>query len=310
MSVDVNAPDFSERFNKEDAVVGVIGQGFVGGTMREYFARHGMRVVAYDKYRPEHGTLADVVKQSDVIFVCVPTPMRPTGECYTGIVVEVLNDIISATASIGRPGDTFVVCIKSTVPPGFTAQMQRQFPTLRITFSPEYLTEKHALHDMLTGSRVVVGGDDDDTRVVLRFFLEADRRRVDEGKLLLVATRDPAVAEMAKLFANGLLSAKVMFCNEVQRLCQAMGIDYEETRAVTCLDSRIGASHTRVPGPDGFHAIGGHCLPKDLNDLKHLASVAGTGERIFTALLQRNDDLREPTGRDWEQMAGRAVIDK
>ena len=308
MSVDVNSPDFAERFNKKDAVVGVIGQGFVGGTMKAYFEHHGMRVVAHDKFRPEFGSLAGVVSQSDVVFVCVPTPMKPTGECHTDIVVSVLDDIVAASAQLGRPGDTFVVCLKSTVPPGFTKRMQRQFPTLRITFSPEYLTEKSAYQDMVRATRVVVGGDYDDTKIVLQFFLEADRRRVDEGKLLLVAVADPAAAEMAKLFANGLLFAKVMFCNDVYLLCQRLGIDYEEARAIAVLDPRIGPSHTHVPGHDGFKGFSGSCGPKDINNLIALSRQHGVSERMFTAVWERNKEVRKK--HDWNDLVGRAVVDK
>ena len=213
--IDINAPDFSENFKLENAVVGIIGQGFVGSAMKTYFERK-LKVLAYDKYKKDvsNATLDEVVKGADIIFVCVPTPMRASGECYTGIPEEVIGDIARVSKEVARPGNSFVVCLKSTVPPGFTETMSDKFPDLRITFSPEFLTEKNSVRDMIEANRVIVGGDYDDAAVVLQYFLAVDRRRVDEGKCILVATTSPA-AEMAKLFGNGLLFAKVVFSNEI-----------------------------------------------------------------------------------------------
>lgn len=306
--MDINAPDFVENFKKEDAVVGIVGQGFVGGATRAYFEKHGFKVVAYDKYKPEFGTLDDLVKQADVIFVCVPTPMRQaTGECYTGIPESVFEDIDRTARELGRPHDTFVCCLKSTVPAGFTDKLKAKYPHMRITFSPEFLTEKNAVRDMLQANRVVVGGDLDDARVVLHFFMVADKRRVDEGKCILVQT-EPAVAEMVKLFGNGLLFTKVLFANEIYQLCKKLGINYDDVRIVTALDPRIGGSHLTVPGHDGYLGAGGHCFPKDMNNLKFTAEQVGLKERMFTTVLQRNSEVREE--RDWEKMSDRAVTDK
>src|SRR6266702_3188083 len=112
---------------------------------------------------------------------------------------------------------------------------------------------------------------------------------------------------MVKLFTNGILATKVMFCNEVYQMCQKLGISYEDIRSIACLDERVGPSHTHVPGPDGDFGVGGHCLPKDLNNLRFVAHELGVSEQMLTAVLQRNDELRK--NRDWEQMKGRAVVD-
>lgn len=305
--MDINAPDFTESFKLEDAVVGIIGQGFVGSAMKAFFSRK-VKTLTYDKYKPETGTtLEDVIQKSHVIFICVPTPMRRTGECYTGIPESVFDDISRVADEIGRPKNSFVVCLKSTVPPGFTEQMQDKHKDMRIVFSPEFLTEKNAVNDMLQANRVIVGGNYDDSRIVLQFFVAVDTRRVDEGKCVLVATTSSA-AEMAKLFGNGLLFAKVLFSNEIYMLCQAMGISYDEVRLLTALDPRVGAAHTAVPGPDGHLGAGGHCFPKDMHNLRFTARQFNVPEKMFTAVLERNGEVRNE--RDWEKMEDRAVTDK
>jgi UDPglucose 6-dehydrogenase len=303
--MDINAPDFIERFSLDDATVGIIGQGFVGSAIKAYFERK-VKVIAFDKYKKQFNTLEEVVKSADIIFVCVPTPMKEkTGECFTGIVESALDDINFTARTLGRPLDSFVVIVKSTVPPGFTDSQKKSRPGMRIVFSPEFLTEKNSFNDMLFADRVVVGGDKADAIVVLRFFLGVDNERVQEGKCVLVQC-EAAAAEMSKLYTNGILFTKVLFSNEIYALCEKLGINYQEVRAVSTLDKRIGGSHTGVPGHDGQLGAGGHCFPKDMYNLKFVASQLGVPEKIFTAVLDRNDEVREI--KDWLDMPGRAVV--
>jgi UDPglucose 6-dehydrogenase len=309
--IDINAANFNENFDPAKATVGIIGQGFVGGAMRAYFDRptqsepdKQFNITTYDKYKG--GDIKSVVGNAEIVFVCVPTPMRKSGECYTGIVESVLQDIIDTAKELGRNLDTFVVCVKSTVYPGFTDAMKERFKGLRLTFSPEFLTEKNAVNDMINGSRVVVGGELDDAAVVLQFFLTQDATRVDDGSCILVRV-DAAVAEMVKLYTNGMLFTKIMFSNEIYQMCQKLDIPYDDVRLVSCIDSRIGPSHTSVPGHDGFLGAGGHCFPKDMHNLKFMAAKLGVDEKMFSTILSRNDELREE--KDWEKMADRAVTD-
>ena len=307
--LDINANDFAENFEPEKATIGIIGQGFVGGAMRAYFDRpisnsEGVQfnLVTYDKEKG--GDLAEVIRRAEIIFVCVPTPMRRSGECYTGIVESVLDDVVRVAGEVGRPLDSFVVCVKSTVWPGFIDSQKKIRPGLRLVFSPEFLREASAIDDMINGNRVVVGGDLKDAGVVLQYFLVQDAHRVESGELLLIRM-DAAAAEMVKLFTNGILFTKVLFSNEIYQMCQKLGINYEDVRIVSCVDPRIGPSHTGVPGPDGYLGAGGHCFPKDMHNLKYMAEVLGVDEVMFSAVLQRNSELREE--RDWEKMEDRAV---
>lgn len=280
----------------EDAVVGVVGQGFVGSAMRHYFESRDTLVLSYDKFKPTGLSLPAVVRKADVIFVCVPTPMRKSGECYTNIVESVLTEIVLTAREVNRSLRSFVVCIKATVPPGFTDRM-RMRTGLRLVFSPEFLREKSANEDMLNATRVIVGGPHEDAEAVLSLFAGSPAK--------LVHT-EAAEAEMSKLMVNGLLFTKVTFANEIALLCETMGIEYDAVRKLTALDPRVGESHMNVPGHDGQRGAGGHCFPKDMNNLAHLSRTFGTQEHLFTAVLDRNDEIRED--RDWEQMQGRAVI--
>jgi UDPglucose 6-dehydrogenase len=310
MPLDINKTNFvrDPSFKLEDATVGIVGHGYVGQAVDAFF-RGKCHVLVNDKAKPDMNSLKDVVEQSEVIFVCVPTPMRKDGTCFTGIVDEVLGNIRDTAKEIKRRLDTFVIVIKSTLPPGYMEETENRNDMfgMRLVFSPEFLTEAASVKDFQHCNRHIFGGDQEDALVVCRYFHDVQPERVKNGQLLLVQC-EPSVAEMVKLFTNGILMTKVIFSNEVFKMCEKLGIRYEEVRAIACLDQRIGASHTMVPGPDGKLGAGGSCFPKDINNLRSAAKMMETGERIFSAVVERNNELRPE--KDWEELKGRAVTDQ
>lgn len=304
--IDINATDFIERFDPKNGTVGVVGHGYVGHAVEVFFHKV-FDVKVYDKVKEELHTLKDVVTSSEVIFVCVPTPMRQDGSCYTGIVEDVLSAIATTAKDNNRSMGSFVVVVKSTVYPGFTKKMKQLFPGMRLLFSPEFLTEKNSIEDFEKTKRVLLGGEIEDARVVFKYFEARLPEKVKNNQTVVVQV-DPTVAELAKLYTNGILMTKILFSNEVYQICQKLDADYEEVRTLACIDDRIGRSHTSVPGHDGQLGAGGHCFPKDINNLRHVARELGIDEKIFTAVIDRNNELRED--KDWEKMKGRAVIDE
>lgn len=303
--IDINSLDFVETFEISKATVGVVGFGYVGRAVGEFFRDH-CRVLIYDRAMPEHGTLQKLVADSEVVFICVPTPMNMTdGTCHTTIVELVIADVLRVCGEVARNPDSLVCVVKSTVTPGFTRNMRTKYPEMRVCFSPEFLTEKNSVNDFRSSNRIIVGGDSDDAQVVLKYFMDVQPQRVKNDQLLLLHC-DETVAEMTKLFTNGVLMTKVLFANEVYQICQALKISFDEVSALTSLDSRVGTSHMSVPGHDGSLGAGGHCFPKDIHNLRSTSRSLGTGERLFTAVIDRNDELR--TDKDWLAMQGRAVI--
>lgn len=335
--IDIQAPDFVQQFNVADATVGVVGYGFIGNATVELFRPHAKAVLIYDKEKsPQtdelttrqifentflYSSIDGVIKESEVIFVAVPTPMRPSGECHTGIVESVVQDIQNSAVRVGRDLGSFVVVIKSTVPPGFTKKMQDRY-ALRILFSPEFLTEANAVKDFKTANRVILGGDLEDARVVNKYFEGVWPERVwnvyqdhPDGPVVITHC-DSTEAEMVKLSTNVHLTARVMISNELYLICQKLGVNYDNVKVLTQLDRRIGTSHMNVPGPDGHLGYGGHCFVKDTQSLAYLAQSLGTtlvggGDAetsLFDELHRRNLEIRED--RDWESQKGRAVIDE
>lgn len=331
--IDINSPTFIQDFDMSKAAVGQIGYGFIGNSVVELFRPHVKTVLVYDKagyegrVRPPNvffGNHIDlVVGTSEIIFVAVPTPMKPSGECHTGIVESVLQDIQNSAIKLGRSLDSFIVVLKSTVPPGFTKRMQDKY-ALRLLFSPEFLTEANAVKDFKTANRVLLGGELEDARIVNKYFEGVWPDRIwnvyedhPDGPVSIVHC-DSTEAEMVKLSTNVHLTARVMISNELYLICQKLGVDYDQVKVLTQLDRRIGTSHMNVPGPDGNLGYGGHCFVKDTQSLAFISEQLGLNDQdgypvqpdtnLFRALHRRNLKIRQD--RDWEEQKGRAVIDE
>ena len=282
----------------KETTLGIIGQGFVGNAMYQGF-KDFYPVLTYDKYIEEksNSTLENLVINSDVIFSCVPTPMTDVGECYTGIVEEVLSGVnqICRDKNIAEQ----IVVIKSTVIPGTTKRMNDMFPHLDVIFNPEFLTEANAVNDWKNQNRIILGGLNKVTAKVKPIFKKVFPQ-------VPIVKTDSKYAEMVKYVINTFLATKVSFANEIYQLCKVMDIDYDKVIEYAQYDDRLGKSHWSVPGPDGEFGFGGHCFPKDVQALIYEAFQLGLQPMMLTATLGKNDEVRGE--RDWEKMDGRAVI--
>jgi UDPglucose 6-dehydrogenase len=307
--MNINSEQWFSAFDISKVTVGQIGHGYIGQAVESLF-KHMCRVLVYDKAKSLN-TLEEVVGESHVIFVAVPTPMNADGSCHTGIVESVLQDIQNTALKIGRDVEDFVVVIKSTVPPGFTARMQDRF-ALRVMFSPEFLTEKNSINDFRNATRLVLGGDEEDRNVVYKLFeavwinrLPANYIDHPAGPVNIIGCQ-PIQAELCKYFCNCYLATVVMFANEFKLLCEALKVDYDIVKMLALLDTRVSPSHLDVPGHDGRRGFGGSCFPKDINSIRHVCRENGVAERLFSAVIKRNEEIRPE--RDWEELKGRAVV--
>ena len=272
--------------------IGIIGQGYVGTALKEGF-QDFYQVETYDKYdlgKSTHSKISDIVELSDVIFVCVPTPMRQDGSCYTGIVEEVIREI-------NENANGQIVVIKSTVPPGTTDRINQEYTHSTVIFNPEFLTEANFIQDFKNQSRIILGGDRKGTNIVRQIY----SRIFPNATIVKTGAKH---AEMVKYFTNCFLATKVSFANEMYNICQQLDLDYDKVVEYATYDERLGKSHWAVPGPDGDFGYGGHCLPKDLSAIVSEFDTYG----LLEAVEQVNDQVRED--RDWEHMVGRAVLEE
>ena len=275
--------------------VGIVGQGFVGSAIKEGL-RNFHEVITYDKDHSKSmaTSLDQVVNNSEIIFVCVPTPMRISGECDTRILEDVVYEINQIASKTKSPKKTIVV--KSTVPPGTTSRLDEKHNKINVAFSPEFLTEANSFDDFKNQTRIIIGGSG--AKKVKQMF------RKPFPKIPIVITKSDT-AEMVKYFINCFLSTKVTFANQMYDLCEASGVDYDKVCEYALLDQRIGGSHLAVPGPDGDRGFGGHCFPKDLGAMIHFADLFGTSSEFLRQVSSSNHKYRNK--KDWLDMKGRAV---
>jgi len=279
--------------------IGIVGLGYVGTAIKSGFEKH-YELETYDKFSTSKSTvnLHDLVLLSDVIFVCVPTPMNKDGSCHTDIVEEVVLEINEISiSSESKP----IVVIKSTVPPGTTDKLHRKCKGIDVIFNPEFLTEANFLEDFKNQTRIILGGTRKGTNILRQVYSKVFPHAT-------IVKTGSKTAEMVKYFVNSFLGTKVSFANEMKQICDKIDIDYDKVVEYATYDDRLGKSHWAVPGPDGDFGFGGHCLPKDLSALIFVAYSLKVEPTILNAVNKLNLLVRE--NRDWEQMKGRAVIDE
>ena len=265
--------------------IGIVGGGFVGSATALLECKD-ISIIIYDidptKCYPRGTSIKDLIGL-DFIFVCVPTPSYSTGECNTTIVENCI-------ATLKENGVTNIV-LRSTVPPGTSDR-------LGVGFMPEFLTEANWANDFyLTSAWVFAGTSAQNVQFQQLLSLAKENKRIHNDKLISVTSTE---AEMIKYVRNSYLATKVSFFNEMSNICERLHINYENVRSAVCEDSRIGQSHSRVPGPDGHRGFGGTCLPKDTNALLHFMIKNEVKSYILASAIERNYKKDRPE-HDWEK---------
>ena len=276
--------------------IGIIGQGFVGTAVKEGL-RSYYDINTYDKYdetKSTCSTLEELVENSNVLFVCLPTPMLKTGECDISIVKETVRQID------GMQKDNIIV-IKSTVPPGTTAALDNTCTHSNVVFNPEFLTEANFIDDFKNQKRIIIGGTRPASTIIKRVFTKAFPSTP-------IIKTSSTVAECVKYFTNTFLASKVSFANEFKQMCNQIHVDYDKVLEYALYDERIGNTHLAVPGPDGKLGFGGSCFPKDVNAMIHFCNSINLSPSVLQAVWQKNLEVRPE--RDWEKLLGRAISNK
>tara|TARA_R110001592_G_scaffold10504_6_gene54352 strand:- start:87 stop:917 length:831 start_codon:yes stop_codon:yes gene_type:complete len=273
--------------------IGIIGQGFVGTAVNEGLAKH-FKIETYDIVKDSTcASLKELYDKSNIIFLCLPTPMEKDGKCHLGIIEPVLTEI----DNLGKK----VIVVKSTIPPGTTERWNKKYSNIDIVFNPEFLTEANSIEDFKNQNRIIVGGPRPATTKAARVFRKAF------PKVPIIKTGS-TYAEMVKYVTNCFLATKVSFANEMYQICEYLNIDYDKVIEYAKHDDRLGYSHWNVPGPDGDYGYGGHCFPKDVKALINVAMELDSNITpvMLTATDHKNNSVRK--NRDWEQQKGRAVV--
>ena len=278
--------------------IGIIGQGFVGSAVREGMQNY-FDILAFDKDPNKYSNVESIyhiIESTSIAFLCVPTPMKKSGECDLSIVRNALTEISNIAKSLSV--QDFIVVMKSTVPPGTTDMLNQEYSNLDIIFNPEFLTEANATEDYKNQNRIIVGGERPGSTKVKAIFAKAF------PKVPIIKTSS-TIAETIKYVTNTFLAMKVSYANEIFQMCQALNVDYDKVIEYARYDDRLGNSHWSVPGPDGDYGFGGHCFPKDIAALQFVAKNLNVDSTMLTATINKNNLVR--TDLDWTKQIGRAV---
>ena len=280
--------------------IGIVGQGYVGTAVKTVFEKYyDVETYDLDKDKCTVDYLEDMVELTNVIFVCVPTPMKKDGSCDISIVESIVKDINNMVVS--RNVSDRIVAIKSTVPPGTTNNLNKKCQNISVIFNPEFLTEANFIDDFRNQNRIVIGGQRPASTKLRQIY------SLVFPNIPIIKTGSKT-AEMVKYITNTFLAVKVSFANEMKEICDKLNIDYDKVVEYAIYDKRLGKSHWAVPGPDGKLGFGGSCFPKDINALVHLCSKLNIPENILSSAIDINFRVRPE--EDWKELKGRAVVEE
>ena len=247
--------------------IGVIGVGVVGGAIKFGFERLGHDVFIHDV---KYGTSILDVINTEVCYICVPTPSNDDGSCNIEIVENVIDELI-ANSYKG------IIAIKSTVIPGTTEKLLPKYN--KLAFVPEFLRERCAISDFIQNHEVCVIGTHSE-----EIFEVIKNSHGNFPQEFVMCT--PTEAEFSKYFHNVHNAMQIILANSFYEVCSSMGVNYDSVK--NCLKNRSNINFTYLNCNKNFRGFGGVCLPKDTAAMNYLCEKLNLNVEFFKNILNEN----------------------
>lgn len=254
--------------------IGIIGLGFVGSAVKNAYDLQGIEIICRDPQLSTSASISELL-DADGIFICVPSPRMPSGECDTSILESVLAELKEYSG---------VLISKVTATPTAYKRIYETHPNL--VHAPEFLVAATAKEDYINGQFAIIGGNIENCELAYKIIL------LGQPKAVLHKFCSIEEASLSKYAINTFLATKIIFMNQLKQLADTLNIEYNVIKECITFDSRLGNSHMSVPGPDGSIGFGGACFPKDSEALLYESKELGVRLSLLNEAVYVNKKLR------------------
>jgi len=253
--------------------IGIIGLGVVGSAIKYGFEKLGHDIVFHDIAL--NTSIKDVL-DSEVCFLCVPSPSADDNSCDTSIVEDVVDKLLKEKYS-------GIICIKSTVVPGTTKNLRKKYKTDKICFVPEFLRERCASIDFVENHDVcIIGCTSDESYEIIKKAHGHLPRKVER--------LTPTEAELTKYFNNIYNATLITFANSFYEVCEATGANYTNVKNAIVMRDHIQDIY--LDCNKNFRGFGGMCLPKDTKAIAFLCKNEEIDVEFFDSILKENSKYK------------------
>ena len=260
--------------------IGVIGCGFVGGSLSDCFESKGHNILRYDKYKII-GTLENTVKKSEIIFLCLPTLYDENTKEYD---LESLHDTCKYLNNVKYTG---IIVIKSTILPNTSEELSSLY-NLPLIHNPEFLTASNAREDFENQHHIVLGKSTMTNQIDIETLYDFYRNIFPDADISICSSTE---SEIMKLTCNCFYATKIQFFNEIYELTNNQA-SYNKIIELCITNGWINPMHTKVPGTDGKISFGGLCFPKDTRALNSYMKSKNINHAVLNAVVEEQIKMR------------------
>jgi len=236
--------------------IGVIGVGAIGSAIADGMESLGHSVIRHDIRLKTNIT---IIKEAEVVFICVPTNSNQDGS----VNMHIVNDVVDELNHLGYEG---IICVKSTSKPGNTKMLMEKYSNLKICYVPEFLRERCAYDDFIYNHDLLLIGSTDE-------FIIENIKKIHKHLPKKIKTCTTTEAEFVKYFSNNYNALRISFANYFYELCKLSNVNYD-----VVLENYLERDHNLgdyLGCNENLRGYGGMCLPKDVKAIVHFANEIG-----------------------------------